>query len=466
MKIPVLNGVYTDESPDYRVSYPRNLVPIPQQNGISSGYLRPANGLVKFGDSEGADRGGFSWNGVYYRVMGTKLVKIDSIGASTIIGDVGGTTQVSFTYSFDYLAVASDNKLFLYNGLTLTQVTDADLGTVLDVVWIDGYFMTTDGEFLVVTELNDPFAVNPLKYGSSEVSPDEVKGLLVLRNEVYAFNRYTIEVFDNIGAAGFPFQRNPGALLERGALGTHTACVFLETIAFLGSGFNETPAIWLGNNSNTIKISTREIDQILATYSDDVLEDAIVESMTDKGHKHLYIHLPDQTLVYDGIASQIVSQPVWFTLTSSVAGKGQYKARNFVWAYDKWLCGNPSEPIHGYLSNDISSHYGEVVGWDFGTTIIYNESRGAIFHEIELIGLTGRVPLGVDPTVWTQYSKDGVTYSQEKAISAGKQGQRNKRLVWLQQGNMQNIRIQKFRGTSDTHIAISSVEARIEPLND
>jgi hypothetical protein len=66
------------------------------------------------------------------------------------------------------------------------QVTDPDLGVVLDVVWVDGYFMTTDGEFLVVTELTDPTQVNPLKYGSSEVDPDPVVALLKLRNEVYA----------------------------------------------------------------------------------------------------------------------------------------------------------------------------------------------------------------------------------------------------------------------------------------
>ena len=466
MKVPVLNGVYTDESPDYRVSYPRNLVPVPQQNGISSGYLRPANGLVKFGDGVGVDRGGISWNCVYYRVMGSKLVSIDKNGISSIIGDVGGAGEVSFDYSFDYLAIASNNKLFLYDGAILKQVTDPDLGDVLDVVWIDGYFMTTDGEFLVITELNDPFSINPLKYGSSEASPDPVKGLLRLRNEVYAFNRYTIEVFDNVGAENFPFQRVSGAQIERGAIGTHTACIFMETIAFLGSGVNEAPSIWLGNNSNSIKISTREIDQIISEYSTYQLGQAIMEAVTTDGHLHLYIHLSDQTLVYDGRASQVTQQPVWFTLTSSIEGKGKYQARNFVWCYDKWLCGNPTSAEHGYLSENISSHYGNVVGWDFGTTIIYNESRGAIFHELELVGLTGRVPLGANPTIWTQYSKDGTTWSQEKPISAGKQGERNKRLVWLQQGNMQNIRIQKFRGTSDTHISISSIEVRIEPLND
>jgi hypothetical protein len=101
-------------------------------------------------------------------------------------------------------------------GSTLVQVTDPDLGVVLDVVWVDGYFMTTDGEFLVVTELVDPTQVNPLKYGSSEVDPDPVVALLKLRNEVYALNRNTIEVFDNVGGLLFPFQRIDGAQIQKG----------------------------------------------------------------------------------------------------------------------------------------------------------------------------------------------------------------------------------------------------------
>ena len=41
MQIPIVNGIYTDNGPDLRTSYPVNLVPVPQKSGISSGFLRP-----------------------------------------------------------------------------------------------------------------------------------------------------------------------------------------------------------------------------------------------------------------------------------------------------------------------------------------------------------------------------------------------------------------------------------------
>ena len=46
MQIPILNGVFTDNDPSVRTSYPVNLIPVPQQSGISNGYLKPADGIV------------------------------------------------------------------------------------------------------------------------------------------------------------------------------------------------------------------------------------------------------------------------------------------------------------------------------------------------------------------------------------------------------------------------------------
>lgn len=464
MQIPILNGIYADATPDFRTSYPKNLVPVPKQTGISAGYLRPADGIVEAGTGPGINRGGINWNGTLYRVMGTKLVSIAEDNTVTEIGDVGTGNRVTFDYGFTYLAIASGGRLYLYDGTTLTQVTDPDLGTALDVVWVDGYYMTTDGEFLVVTDLDDPFAVNPLKYGSSEADPDPVEALLKLRNEIYALNRYTIEVFDNVGTTGFPFQRIAGAQIQKGTVGTHANCVFMDNIAFLGGGRNEAPSVYMGANGSTQKIATREVEEIIATYTEAELAQAFLEERTDKAHQFLIVHLPNHTLVFDGAATQVMGQPVWFTLSSTLVGDGKWNACTVIWCYDKWNVCHPDTDQFGYLDDTISSHWGIDVGWEFGTQIVYNESNGVIFHEMELIALTGHVASGTSPTIWTQYSSDGETWSVEKPIRAGTLGQRAKRLVWLQQGHMNNWRIQRFRGTSEAHIAIARLEARLEPL--
>jgi hypothetical protein len=466
MQIPVLSGIYTDENSDFRMSYPRNLMPVPSDQGISQGYLRPADGVVEFSTgANGIDRGGINWDGTCYRVMGSKLVSVSSLGVITEIDDVGSGGQVSLDYSFDYLGVASNLKMYLYDKVTLTQITDVDLGDVVDFIWIDGYFMTTDGEFLVVTELNDPFAVSQLKYGSSEVDPDPVIALEELNNQAYALNRYTIEVFQNIGGIGFPFQRINGAQIPRGVIGTHATTIYMENLVFVGSGRNESPSVYIGSAGQSARIATREIDQLLQEYTEAELSSIVCEARIDKGHQLLYIHLPDQTIVYDGSASRIVSKPVWFTLGTGITGKSIYKARNLVWCYDKWIVGDPTENRLGVLDNSLSSHYGELVGWDFGTIIIYNEGFGFILHLLELVCLTGRAVLGDDSTVWHQYSIDGETWSQEFPIAAGKQGERANRIAWWQNGMRQNWSIERFRGTSDAFLSVARLDARMEALN-
>lgn len=452
MQIPIVQGIYTDTVPDFRSSYPKNMMPIPKQSGISAGYLRPHDGLVQFAEGSDRDRGGIEWNGILYRVLGSNLVKISSNGTITIIGDVGNNLKpVNFDYSFDRLAINSNNKLYYYNGSSLTQVTDTDLGTVLDVLWVDGYFMTTDGEFLVVTELSDPTSVNPLKYGSSEADPDPIKSLIKIRNEVYALNRYTIEVFDNVGGSNFPFARVESAQIEKGVVGTNACCEYVNAIAFLGSGRNESISIYLGLNGSTNKISTKEIDYILQEYTETQLSNVVLESRVDKTHQLLYVHLEDKTLCYDAIASEALQTPIWFTLDTNGS---KYRAKHFIWCYNKWIFGDPTTYLIGYLDDTVSTHFGTAVEWEFQTGIIYNESRGAILHQIELVALKGNLSTG---TVYTDYSLDGLTYSSPIGLDI------NKRLVWFQQGMMQYQRIQRFKGTS--HISIARLEVQIEGLN-
>jgi hypothetical protein len=465
MQIPILNGIYADTAANFRTRYPRNMVPVPKGTGISEGYLRPADGIEQIGTGPGADRGGINWQGQHYRVMGTKLVRVSALGTVTVIGDVTAGGPVTLDYSFDRLGIASGGRLYYCDGGAVTQVTDPDLGTVLDATFIGGYWLTTDGENLVVTELTDPYAVNPLKYGSSEADPDAVVAVDQLRNEAYAFNRHTIEVFQNVGGSNFPFQRIDGAQVTRGLIGTHAYAKFLETFAFLGGGRNEAPAVWLLGAGSTRKLSTREIDQVLATYTEAQLSGVVVETRLDNGHQHLLIHLPDTCWVYDAAASEVVGEPVWFELTTSIVGSGQYRARGLVWVHDHWHVADPVNGRIGRMVDDVSTHYGETIGWDFGTLMLYNDGRGAIVHQLELVALPGRVAIGADPVIWASYSLDGETYSQERPISVGGAGERNKRLVWRRLGHMRNYRIQRFRGTSDARVSVARLEAQLEPLN-
>ncbi len=245
-------------------------------------------------------------------------------------------------------------------------------------------------------------------------------------------------------------------------MGINACCIFEETVAFLGSGRNENVSVYLGANAQALKIGTDEIDTILAEYTNDELAEAIVEMRTDGEHRFLCVHLPDRTLVYDAAVSLALQTQAWHVLTTSVAGFAEYQARNFILADGEWYCGYGDKV--GRLVRNISTHWGEKVRWEIGTTIVYNEGKGALFHELELCALTGSVALGETAYISSSYSIDGVAWSTDRVINAGMTGQRAKRLVWFQQGMMRNWRIQRFRGDSDSHLAVARLEARLEPL--
>lgn len=485
MQIPIVNGIYTDVTADYRTSYPLNLVPVPKQNGISEGYLRKADGIKMFcgADKGGIDRGGINWNGVCYRVIGAELWLIDEQGICKSIGAIEGSEQCRFIYSFDRLGIASGGKLYYLQEDVLTVVTNENLGLVLDLEWIDGYFVTTDGEYIVQTELLDPTKVNPTKYGSSEADPDPIIGLLKVRNELCVFNRYTIEVFDNAGGAGFAFARIDGAMMTKGLVGTHGKCKFADSFAFVGSGKNEPCSVYLGANGGLTKVATREVERIMADYTDAQLSKVILESKEQDMHQHLYLHLPNKTMVYDFAASQVMQQPVWFQLSSSSDGQdvktieqpslaakmpppsshGAYRAINHVWCYNKWIVGDRFDSRVGVLSNKLSSHYGQAVGWAINTTFIYNSGQAGQIKSVELVGLTGRTVIDKEPQVFLSWTKDGLNWSNERLHKQGMRGQYTKRIIWMRCiGKFSHMISLRFRGCDDSLASYTAVEIDVE----
>jgi hypothetical protein len=318
-----------------------------------------------------------------------------------------------------------------------------------------------------VTELNDPFSVNPLKYGTADANPDKTVALKRVRDEVYAIGRFTIENFQNIGGNGFPFQRNPGGLIPKGAIGTHAVGYFLDTFAFVGGGENEALSVWIAGYGQALSISTPQIDRELEAVPPDNRADIEVEAVQDKGEQRLLIHLPvvNKTLVYYHQATKANGgKPVWSILRSGANLNQAYTGRHFVYAEGRWLCGSQTG-VMGALNEGIETQFDAVAGWQFDTKFLYNASRGAILKSAELVGLPGRVPDASNPTAFMSWTQDGQTWSQERAISTGAAGQRLKRMQWRPKTRFANYMGLRFRGANTAVQGFARLEIEAEPLN-
>jgi hypothetical protein len=113
----------------------------------------------------------------------------------------------------------------------------------------------------------------------------------------------------------------------------------------------------------------------------------------------------------------------------------------------------------------VSTQFGQLAGWRFDTVFLFNATKGFILRVVDLIGLPGYAPLGVEPTMYLSTTDDGRTYGQERAISMGRAGQRTKTWQWRPGRRFRNFAGMRFRGASAGIASVARLEIDVEGLN-
>ncbi len=451
-QLPIMAGTVVKDGA-FAASYPINLEPRALDSGVSKGQLVSTRGALSKGTGPGIDRGGINWNDTLYRVMGTKLVSVSAAGVTTTLGDVGTDGKVcGFDYSFDRLAIRSAGQLYLWNGSALTLVTDPDLGVCLDILWMDGYFLSTDGTSIVATDLLDPTSINPLHYGSAEEDPDPPTGLLKYGEELYVPGRFTIQVFDNVGGLNFPFQTVPGATIPVGCIGADAKCMVSTTFAFVGSGRDQSLGVFVYAGGSVARISNKDIEALLAAEPDPA--SIVLEAREFGEESQLVMHL---TALSVGIALHTSAQAdagAWFFLHS---GRFQpYRVRNSVLCYGQHWVGDLSTAALGTLSDSDNEQFGEKADWQFDAALVY-AGTGYILNEIELVG---QWPV-TQNAAFLSLTRDGVEWSGE--VSRILTGRRDERVVWRPNVRIPQLGSARWRGNG--RVAIARAEMQAEPLD-
>lgn len=450
-QLPIMSGMVVKDG-SFAASYPVNLEPRALDTGVSKGQLVTTRGATSMGTGPGIDRGGIDWNGTLYRVMGSSLVRVTSAGVTTTLGDVGSDgKRCGFDYSFDRLAVRSAGKLYYWNCTALTLVTDTDLGTVLDVVWMGGYFVTTDGTSLVATELLDPASIDPLKYGSAEEDPDGLTGVLKYNEELYGLGRYTIQAYQNVGGLNFPFQVIQGATIPYGCIAANAKCMVAGTFAFVGSGRNEPLGIFVLAGGTAGRISDKDIEALIAAEPDPTLIE--LEARKFGEESQIIMHLSAQSIGIALHTSGVADQGAWFVLQSGRFAP--YRVRNAVLSYGKQWVGDTASAALGVLSDSDAAHFGAMPDWQFDAALLYS-GGGICLDEIELVGQFPTVPTAI----FLSLTRDGVQWSGE--ASRILTGQRDERVVWRPAVRFPQLGSARWRGTG--RVAIARAEMQAEQL--
>lgn len=416
-KINLIKGDRRSTNTDYRDALSVNMYAVDKSVLGADGYMLCYPGLTQYSTGIGIDRAGVYNDrfGDHYRVSGEHLISVDTDGTLSTIGTISGDKQASMPYSFNTQCVIADGRMFLYDETNgFREVTDSDLGDPIDGTWVDGYYFLTDGEYIYHTDLNDESSIDPLKFATAEFMPDKSLGVAKTQdNKVVVFGRNTIEYFRNVASDNFAFTRVQERAQKIGIVATHAKCEAGGRFYFTGGRKEEALAVYnLGVGAST-KVSTREVDKILAQYTEPELSDMRMETRAQDDGTYIIVHLPNEALCFsEKIAKKFGIDFAWCILKTDVAGDSPYRAINGVFDSDRgqWVYGDKRDSTIGYLDDTVFTHYGEMVEWILYTPIVKLE--GASLDEVEIETIPGHT-IADDATVAISVTFNGLTYGKE-----------------------------------------------------
>ena len=470
-QLPIFSGQLSDNTADWRDALPVNVQHVAKPILGATGYLRSAPGLVAAGTGQGPDRGGI-YNAnqqKHFRLSGRNLIEYNTDGTHMMRGEILGNDQAVFLYSFQSTLVISGRNVYrMPNSGTLTRIDDPDLGQILDGVWIDGYFIFADTRSnLVQTEILDETSIDVTNYGSSEIDPDPILGVGVLYNRLLAFNENSIEFYFNAGnpALDFQFTRIPEQTIPIGIVGTRAKVRGSDIDGnqyyyILGGGDNEPVTFRITAQGTAPRIATREIDEILATYTADELSACLMETRRELDHDFMIAHLARHTLIYDLATSKAVGQPAWTIHRQAENMPTTWVNGVFDPRLNAWIYGDKDTNRIGRLDHSIDTHYGDNVEQIFYTPAVPVEGRR--IQNLTIIPLPGRAPIGRDPVLFVEASQDGLLFSHPREMAIGTRGRYRDRYNLRKLGYFKNWVMFRFRKFNDTPVSFAKLMIRVE----
>ena len=459
--LTLIKGDKVELTTDYRDALPENMFAVERQILGSSGYMLTHPGLKEFGTGLGIDRGGY-WNerlNIHYRVSGENLVSVSTSGTITNLGAISGVKRASMTHSFNTQAIVADGRMWLHDGTTLNEVTDSNLGNPIDITWIDGYYFLTDGENIYHTNISDETAIDPLKFATAEFSPDPTLAVdKTSDNQVVVFGRYSTEYFINRAIDNFAFQRVQGKAIKAGVVGTHCETELDGRFYILGGGREESPSIHYISSGTYTSIATREIDKVIAKYTETELADAILETRIDDRDKFIVVHLPNDVLLYNAsIAARLGIEYAWCILKTGL-GSNPWRGVNGVYdaRISKWIYGDKVSTSIGELDPTIFTQYG-----DNQEAVVYSplvDMEQASIDQIEIDTIPGHQVSLDNATCAISLTYNGVTYGKEWWNLYGEKSNYNTRFIARRLGYVSDYVGFKIRYTGPEKVSFLALQ--------
>ena len=371
-------------------------------------------------------------------VCGTNVWKVTNDKTATLLGVVIDEGPI--------VSMASNGQVIMMVGGTLgyfinptagtvTPIGDLDFQGSTNVYFVDGYFAfnkLNTGQFQISQLYGTD--IDGLDYATAEGAPDPLISLIVDHREIWLLGTETVEVWINVGAPDFPFQRIQGAFLEVGCAAQYSVAKMDNSIFWLARDERGYGTVQRAVGYSPQRVSNHAVENAILSYSR--VDDAIAYTYTQEGHSFYVLTFPtaEATWVYD--ASTNLWHERAYRYDNGTLGRHRSNCQmNFagLTLVGDWETGN----IY-VLDLDTYTDNGAAIE---RIRVCPHIAAGAnyVFHQsLELLMQSGvGLPTGQgsDPQAMLSWSNDGgYSYGNELWAPIGKIGERRARVKWRRLG--------------------------------
>lgn len=420
-----------------------NLFPIISETGTSKSKiaLRLTAGLEEFATIGGGPvRCCIEADGRSFWVSGDTLYEVDSGGTPTSRGTLlTATSRCTINYNGTQLFIVDGLYGYIFTLATnaFAQISDIDFPSpAVFGTYQDNYFIVVKGGTaqLYISAIGDGTSWDNLDFITAESAPDDLVGAISDGVNVWAMGQTTVQPFQNTGAAAFPFEPIPGAVIQSGCAAPFTAIIFDNALTWMGQDDRGGAIVWRAEGYRAIRISTQAIEKKIAE-SDNPVE-SYAYTYYEQGHAFYCLQVKSltTTLVCDAATGNMWHEKSYRNPITNM--DEQHRASCHVYFNNVNLVGDRELGIVYRQSLYIYDDNGDEIVRVRISPHNQDEKRLITFSVFELDIEPGRANQGEDPNIMMRYSDDGgFTWSNERWVSAGKVGKYKQRARWTRCGS-------------------------------
>lgn len=387
--------------------------------------------------------------GFLFVVSGSKLYKVDSAKNATLLGDIGIPGNIDIDSNTSAVVVVNEPNAYYYDGTTFGQITDADflaIGGANSIEFLDNFltFTVPDTDEWGCFDLGSATSFDALNFASAEGAPDSLRGHKVDHRQAVLLGETTIEIWDNIGQAGFPFARAASGFVEIGCFNGATAAKVDQSVYWVANDYTVRRL----EGATAIRISTHAVEQFLTSVT---MASGRAYGYTQDGHLFYVLTFPEGTFVFDATTKEWHERQTY--------GLDYWIAGVHTQAFGLELVGDVTSNKIGYFSATDYDEWGSIQRMEWTYQPVAPESHNPIFHDrLDIICETGvglTTGQGSVPEMMLDYSDDGgKTWTSMPNREIGRIGEYLHQVSWPRLGSSRKPRVFRAAVSDPVKVAI------------